>query len=192
MPATIYPDWVQQYRMRGTTVKKIGSSYYLYKRTSRRVPGKKYPQPVDTYIGLITPDGVIEGKRKKISLSGIEVKEYGYSKAIWEICPDGWKKPLGDNWEDVLSTILVSWSPCSYLVKEREIRDESSFRCQIPVQKASLCRRIRMDLGIDPLQDMGSLKEIYLLYLEKGTAVSMINEAQQELLDRLGVRLEMC
>ncbi|MCL0201882.1 DUF2452 domain-containing protein [Klebsiella pneumoniae] len=55
-----YPDWVQEQRTRGTTVKKKGDTYYLYKRTSRRVPGKKYPQPVDTYIGIITPEGVIK------------------------------------------------------------------------------------------------------------------------------------
>ena len=30
---TVYPEWVQNYRTKGTTVKKIGSSYYLYKRT---------------------------------------------------------------------------------------------------------------------------------------------------------------
>ena len=56
MPVTEkkYPDWVQKYRTKGTTVKKKGDSYYLYKRTSRRVKGKKYPQPVDTYIGVIT------------------------------------------------------------------------------------------------------------------------------------------
>ena len=45
MPVTEkkYPDWVQKYRIKGTTVKKKGDSYYLYKRTSRRVKGKKYP-----------------------------------------------------------------------------------------------------------------------------------------------------
>lgn len=59
MPVTEkkYPEWVQKHRVKGTTVKKKGDSYYLYKRTSRRVKGKKYPQPVDTYIGIITPEG---------------------------------------------------------------------------------------------------------------------------------------
>ncbi len=90
-----YPDWVQEQRTRGTTVKKKGDTYYLYKRTSRRVPGKKYPQPVDTYIGIITPEGVIKSGKKKISLGGIEVKEYGFSQAVWQLCPQGWKKPLG-------------------------------------------------------------------------------------------------
>ena len=90
MPVTEkkYPDWVQEQRVRGTTVKKKGDTYYLYKRTSRRVPGKKYPQPVDTYIGVITPEGVIKSEKRKISLSGIEVREYGFSKAVWQLCPE--------------------------------------------------------------------------------------------------------
>lgn len=65
-----YPQWVQEQRTQGTTVKKKGDTYYLYKRTSKRVPGKKYPQPVDTYIGIITPEGVIKSEKKKISLGG--------------------------------------------------------------------------------------------------------------------------
>ena len=37
MPVTEkrYPDWVQAQRTRGTTVKKKGDNYYLYKRTSK-------------------------------------------------------------------------------------------------------------------------------------------------------------
>lgn len=67
MPTTEkkYPDWVQEYRTKGTTVKTKGDACYLYKRTSRRVKGKKYLQPVDTYIGIITPDGVIKSGKKE-------------------------------------------------------------------------------------------------------------------------------
>lgn len=88
----VYPEWVQQQRIKGTTVKKVGNTYYLYKRTSKRVPGKKYPQPVDTYIGIITPDGIIERKRRQLATTSIKVKEYGFSKAVWDSCPDDWKK----------------------------------------------------------------------------------------------------
>lgn len=77
MPVTEkkYPDWVQKHRTKGTTVKKRGDSYYLYKRTSRRVKGKKYPQPVDTYIGVITPEGVIQSNKRKVDLTDAEVWE---------------------------------------------------------------------------------------------------------------------
>ncbi len=85
MNITVYPEWVQEHRTKGTTVKKVGNTYYLYKRTSKRVPGKKYPQPVDTYIGIITPDGVVEKKKTLISTTDIVVKEYGFSRAIQEL-----------------------------------------------------------------------------------------------------------
>ena len=76
MPVTEkkYPDWVQKYRIKGTTVKKKGDSYYLYKRTSRRVKGKKYPQPVDTYIGVITPEGVIQSNKRKVSCRSMGIR----------------------------------------------------------------------------------------------------------------------
>ena len=35
------PEWVQKYREAGTTIKTIGGNYYLYRVTSKRVPGKK-------------------------------------------------------------------------------------------------------------------------------------------------------
>lgn len=188
---TVYPEWVQNYRTRGTTVKKIGNTYYLYKRTSKRVPGKKYPQPVDTYIGIITPEGVVESKRKKLSLTGVEVKEYGFSKAVWELCPEGWKKPLGADWEDVLSIIIQKWSPETYLSKERKIKREEDFHYQFAAQAASLSRRVYKEHGID-LSELQKLKSIYLVYLEKETVVSQINGGQEQILKKAGVNMEMC
>lgn len=53
-----YPEWVEKYKSNGTSVKKIGSSYYLYRVTSERVAGKKHPVSRQTYIGKVTPEGV--------------------------------------------------------------------------------------------------------------------------------------
>lgn len=193
MPVTEkrYPNWVQEQRTQGTTVKKKGDTYYLYKRTSRRVPGKKYPQPVDTYIGIITPEGVIKSEKKKISLSGIEVREYGFSKAVWQLCPQGWKKPLGDDWEDVLSIILWKWSPETYLTKERTLKPEQNFHYQFNAQASSLSRRMYKEYGVG-LQELQVLKSIYLLYMEKERAVSKINPEQELLLEKTGVDLSLC
>ena len=186
-----YPDWVQEQRTRGTTVKKKGDTYYLYKRTSRRVPGKKYPQPVDTYIGIITPEGVLKSEKKKISIGGIEVKEYGFSKAVWQLCPEGWKKPLGNDWEDVLSLILWKWSPETYLLKERTLKTEQDFHYQFPAQAASLSRRLYKEYGVG-LEKLQILKSVYLLYFEKEKVVSKIDPEQEELLEKIGVELSMC
>lgn len=191
MSKKVYPDWVQAHKVRGTTIKKAGTNYYLYKHTSRRVPGKKYPQPVDTYIGVITPDGVMESKKKKLSLAGVEVREYGFSKALWLLCPENWKKPLGNDWADVLSVIIRKWSPESYLGKEKHIKNEGDFHYQLAAQMGSLSRKIYKEHGVD-LSELGLLKTIYLIYLEKETVVSKINEEQKSLLDKAGISLERC
>ena len=193
MPVTEkkYPDWVQKYRAKGTTVKKKGDSYYLYKRTSRRVKGKKYPQPVDTYIGVITPDGVVKSNKKKVSLTDAQVWEYGFSKAVWELCPDDWKKPLGDDWEDVLSIILFKQSPTSYIQRNRTIKKESDFRYQFAAQTASLSRRIYKQCG-GGLEELHKLDRIYLVCLDKTEIISKVYEEQRELLDKVRVVLDMC
>lgn len=193
MPATEkkYPDWVQKHRTRGTTVKKKGETYYLYKRTSRRVKGKKYPQPVDSYIGIITPEGVIQSNKKKVSLTDAEVWEYGFSKAILELCPDDWKKPLGNDWEDIISIILLKQSPTSYIQRNRTIKAESDFRYQFAAQTASLSRRIYKKWGVG-LEDLRRLDTIYLICIDKHEIISKINQEQQGLLEKIQVVLEMC
>ena len=191
MVQKVYPDWVQAHKKRGTTIKKVGSNYYLYKHTSKRVPGKKYPQPVDTYIGVITPDGVVESRKKKLSLTDVEVKEYGFSKALWLLCPQSWKNPLGDDWEDILAIITLKWSPKSYLLKERNIKKEEDFRYQFGAQMASLSRRIYKEHGVD-VSELHKLDDIYLVYLENEVVVSRIDDTQRLLLKKLGVNIEMC
>lgn len=184
-----YPDWVQAQRTRGTTVKKKGDTYYLYKRTSKRVPGKKYPQPVDTYIGIVTPEGVIKSEKKKVALGEIEVREYGFSRAVWQLCPEGWKKPLGDDWEAVLLAILQKWSPETYLMKERKMEQEIHY--QIKAQAASLSRRIYKEHGAG-FQELQILKNIYLLYFGKEKVISKVSAEQEELLEKLKVELSVC
>ena len=184
----VYPEWVQKYRERGTTIKKKGDSYYLYKRTSRRVPGKKYPQPVDTYVGIITPDGVIQTQRKRVELTDIEVRESGYSNTLWQLCPQAWKDALGDEWEDVLKTLILKWSPQSYLGKDYIERDSKEFHCSFGAQAGMLSRRIFKEYKVD-LKELEILKSVYLVYIGKEEAVSRLDEAQKNLLEKLGVEL---
>lgn len=123
----VYPDWVQQYRTRGKTVKKKGDNYYLYSRTSKRVPGKKHPQPVDTYIGVITPDGVINAKSKIVQVDVCDVYEFGFSKVLQVICPDEWKLAVGKDWEKILQILIQKESVNTYLVHDVEIPDPNGF-----------------------------------------------------------------
>lgn len=186
---TVYPEWVQAQRVKGTTVKKVGNTYYLYKRTSKRIPGKKYPQPVDKYIGIITQDGVIERKRQQLATTSIKVKEYGFSKAVWESCPEDWKKAVGDGWEDKLACMIIRSSPESYLSVDRDIRTEEELCFSASSQAGMLSRRFFKKYGID-FSRLEILKNIYLVYIEDKAFVSEISEGQMELLRQISVSLE--
>ena len=56
---------------RKATVKKIGNHYYLYHATSKWNPEKHYPESVQTYIGKITKDGVLN-ERVSIAVNETE------------------------------------------------------------------------------------------------------------------------
>lgn len=192
MPASAktYPDWVQNFRTKGTTVKKSGDSYYLYKRTSKRVPGKKYPQPVDTYIGLITPEGIIESGKKKLDVTSAEVKEFGFSKALKELCPQTWKEPLGNEWEEVFLHVVRNFSPKSYLLRNRTLLNEEALHCSLNSQYSLFVRKIYKEYGVD-LNELRMLDDIYIIYMDGHTIISSISDEQRELITRLNLHLEV-
>lgn len=193
MPKTekTYPDWVQAFRTKGTTVKRRGDSYYLYKRTSKRVPGKKYPQPVDSYIGIITPDGVVESVKKKLDITSAEVKEYGFSKALKELCPLSWREILGEEWRDVFYYVIKNLSPRSYLLKDVVLKDKDEFKCSLNAQFGLFSRRFKNEnkIGIDELKCLDS---IYIIYIDGMAIISKISEEQQNIIDRLNLHMEVC
>ena len=122
-------------------------------------------------------------------MTEIEVWEFGFSKAIWDLCPEGWKKPLGDDWEDILKIILSEWSPQSYLCQEG-IKKREEFRCQWGVQAASLSRRIFKEYGAG-IKELESLKGVYLVVMGKEKVVSKLKPEHQMLIDSLGLEMEV-
>lgn len=186
----VYPEWVQAQRQKGTTIKKKGDSYYLYKRTSKRVPGKKYPQPVDTYIGLITPDGLVESNRKILSVNDVEVYEFGFSRAVEQLCPEDWKRPLGSKWSAVLDYIISRESSETYIKKERTIQTALDEHVQYAAQKGMLIKRMMNAYKIN-LDRLKPLLTVYLVYIDGKKIVSRISEEQQILIDSLGIDMEV-
>lgn len=187
----VYPEWVQRQKTKGTTVKKVGNNYYLYKHSSKRVPGKKYPVPKDTYIGRITPDGIEEGVSRKIPVDSPEVtvKEFGFSKAVEELCPAGWKEPLGSAWQEVLDFIIVRESPESYVAQVRKVPEELDPHIQYGAQKGMLMKRMKQEFGVG-LKELRMLSTIYIVSVGGKRLVSVISDEQGELLGKLGLRLE--
>lgn len=192
MAEKVYPDWVQKQKTTGTTVKKVGNNYYLYKHSSRRVPGKKNPVPVDTYIGKITPDGIEKSGSKKVVVNDAEVivKEYGFSRSLEMLCPAGWKEPLGKNWQEVLDFIIVRESPESYVPQVRKVLERLDPHIQLGAQKAALQRRMKKEYGVD-FKELRQLSSIYIVSVSGKKLVSKISEEQKKLLVRLNLKLEV-
>ena len=188
-----YPEWVEKFRTEGTTIKFVRGRYYLYNRLgSKRVEGKKNPQPVDEYIGVITQeDGLVYGKKKRVAIDGVEVREYGFSKAMLELCPDSWKQIHGVIWHDLLKTIIFSKSPNTYLQDEGYIRGWDEYK---GIQKgaviSSLQRKITEEhgVGIDELLVLGT---VFAVKMGKKTILSNLHEDHIRILSETGLRMEV-
>ena len=58
-----FPDWVEKQKRQGCEIKKIKDYYYMYERKSIWDPIRKKPKKVTgTYLGKVTPDGIISPK----------------------------------------------------------------------------------------------------------------------------------
>ena len=192
MPNKVYPDWVQKQKTTGTTVKKVGNNYYLYKHSSKRVPGKKNPVPVDTYIGKITPDGVEKSNTRKIAANDTEiiVKEFGFSKSVESLCPAGWKEPLGTSWQEVLDYIIVRESPESYITQLRKIPASLEPHIQYAAQKTALLRGMKKEYQLE-FKDLRLLSTIYIVKIDGKKFLSTITDEQEKLLERIKLKLEV-
>ena len=185
----VYPEWVRQYKVKGTVIKKVNGSYYLYKRTSKRVEGKKYPQAVDRYIGVITKEGIVNAKAKIIPLSSdCVVKEYGLSRTLLGIVPEGWKKNVGENWKEVLYILIDRHIENSYLAYEFSIPEKEDNRNTTFAYWNSLFRRLNQEYGVS-FDEFSSLKNIYKVYIDSKTFISRIDEGQRKILEKLRIDL---
>lgn len=72
------PAFAQPYKTRGYDVRLVGSSYQLFRITSKRVPDKSYPVLVQTYLGTIDPQKGLIPKKD----DSIEPVEFGLSDFI--------------------------------------------------------------------------------------------------------------
>lgn len=192
MENRVYPDWVQEQKTTGTTVKKVGNNYYLYKHSSKRVPGKKNPVPVDTYIGKITPAGIERSGSKKVDTNDAEVivKEYGFSRSVELLCPVGWKEPLGRDWQKVLDFMIVRESPESYIPQLRKVLETLDPHVQLGAQKTALQRRMKKEYGVE-FKELRLLSTVYIVRIAGKNLISTMSDEQKELLAKLGLKLEV-
>lgn len=182
-----YPDWVNAFKKKGTSVKKVGNEYYLYRSTSKRVPGKKYPQPVQEYIGTITRNGVMKTHVRKISTDRVKVYEYGLSFVLKSLLPETFL--INSHDKETLRFaflhIVKHVSPKSYLLRNTDLPSLSDLHINLNVQ----LKRYERLTGIF-IEDLRPLSELYLVETKECDMLSEITSEMSEILERLGVKID--
>lgn len=182
-----YPDWVNAFKEKGTAVKKVGNEYYLYRATSRRVQGKKYPQPMHEYIGTITKGGVVKTTVKKISTDRVRVYEYGMSYAMQTLLPDAFL--INNHDRETLRMaflhIVKSVSPKSYLLRDAELAPLDDLHINLSMQT----QRYERMAGVS-IEELRPLSELYLVETRECEMLSEVTDEMRGLLARLGVELD--
>jgi hypothetical protein len=182
-----YPDWVNAHKVKGTSVKKVGNEYYLYRSTSKRVPGKKYPQPIQEYIGTITKEGVVESKVRKISTDRVRVYEYGMSYALQSLLPEAFLI----NSHDRETLRFAFWhivkrvAPRSYLLRGVELPSVSELHINLNVQM----KRYERLAGIS-IEELQPLAELYLVETKECDMISEATPEMRKIYARLGVEID--
>ena len=76
------PEFAKPYKKKGYDVRKQKDNYFLYKISSHRVPGMKYPKLEQEYIGIIKQDGTLLEK-KKYAPANPRYLEFGLSSFLY-------------------------------------------------------------------------------------------------------------
>ena len=181
------PDWVESQMWKGTIVKNINDTYYLYTNRSRRVPGKKNPQPVQKCIGPITEEGLFINARIPYRNSGIRVYEHGFTCAVESL----WKK---------YSPWLTCTEEEAFMYLKRTILERSPQSSVLLTMKgigwngkeksASVTKGCIEKWSGRRFDEFEVLKTVYLIDLGEGMRiVSFVTDEQKELLESVGADL---
>lgn len=87
-----HPKWALKEKRKGTELRLIRGTYYLYEVSSRWNPEKKRAQKITgRLLGKITPKGFIQSPKYALSqrpIQSVIVREYGASHFLWQLISD--------------------------------------------------------------------------------------------------------
>ena len=188
-----YPDYVKRFRPKGTVVKKVNDSYYVYKATSKRVPGKNYPvQVVEGIEGKIDESGFHPVSSVRVELGEVVVRECGFTNYLLQFEDLYIANFTGRAKKDsrtIFRSLIVYLSNNSYLGDETDIdifsTDElaEKYGIGIPNQLTVIQKLIECSLEqLEPLK--------YICNVRMGGKLfhSRLTKTQIDLLRKLGVQ----
>lgn len=187
-----YPDYVKQFRPKGTIVKRVNDTYYAYYATSKRVPNKKYPvQVIRGLAGRIDESGFHKLSKAFVDTGHVVVRECGFTNFLLKFEDEYVSRRKGTMKErrDLYRSMIVYLSNNSYLNDERGTTIYSAvemvrkFRIGIPNQVTAISRICEYDL-----KELEPLKYICSVTMGERRFESELTKSQRELLERIGIR----
>ncbi len=187
-----YPSYVNKFRPKGTIIKKVNDVYYVYKATSKRVEGKKYPvQVIEGVIGKIDEYGFHDTEKVKLNQDVI-VRECGFTNLILKY-KDTFMNETYSLFKKQDREIIL-YSLIYYLSSNTYIQDKYSDKI-LPIQevidkyKLSIGRQIKMIERImeTTLKEIEELKYICRVYIGEKELKTKITKRQKEILEKLMV-----
>ncbi len=184
-----YPDNIVKYRPKGCIIKKVNNKYYVYKATSKRVEGKKYPvQVIEGLVGEIDDYGFHKLSIQKVNTNNVEIREYGFTNFIL-MFEEQYISQTTRKKKDamhILHSLIVYLSPMSYLQDEEEIDEPNvlvkKYGIGIPNQITAISKIIEHSL-----EEIENLKYICLVKMGNKKFYSSLTQEQEKILERIGI-----
>ena len=187
-----YPDYVKQFRPKGTIVKRVNDTYYAYYATSKRVPDKKYPvQVIKGLAGRIDESGFHKLSKAFVDTGHVVIRECGFTNFLLKFEDEYVSRRKGTIKErrDLYRSMIVYLSNNSYLNDEpgttiyTAAEMAGKFRVGIPNQVTAISRICEYDL-----KELEPLKYICSVTMGERRFESELTKSQRELLERIGIR----
>lgn len=186
-----YPDYIKQFRPKGTIIKKVNDTYYAYYATSKRVPGKSYPvQVIKGLAGKIDKNGFHQLSSAVVDTQNIVIRECGFTNFLLKFEEEYISRRSESVREkrNIYRSMIVYLSNNSYLNDEPTVTIYSpeqlvnKFHIGIPNQLTAISKMIEYQLEtLEPLKYICSVK------MGKRMFQSELTQAQKELIERLGI-----
>lgn len=189
-----YPEYVKKYKPKGTIVKFVRDQYYVYKATSKRVPGKKYPQQVvGDLVGKIDYLGFHKSTKCLCDISNPIIREFGFSRLMMKFyddfkCRNNLSKKDSKN---LYITFLLMLSPQSYLQDEEDFEIVSQDKI-ISKFNMSVCQQLDAILKSTSFdrKELESLKYICSVRLGTRVIVGKLTDSQKQIIENMGIKNE--
>ena len=187
-----YPDYVNKYRPKGTIIKKVNNTYYVYEAKSKRVEGKKYPiQVIKGVIGKIDENGFHSTEKVEIN-QDIIVRECGFTNLILKYKDTFMEDKLAnfkkEDKEIILYSLIYYLSNNTYL-QEGKVKIITSIDELVTKYHLNLGRQIAMVEKVIEvkLAEIESLKYICRVYIGQKELKTTITKQQKEIIAKLMV-----